>query len=294
MKIAGFFTKRILFFIVGIFFLPAIASTQTIPLPNAYAHNDYWHKRPVFDALDNGFTHLEADIFLQNGTLVVAHTLPVLKNNNTLESLYLQPLLNRFNGRRNELQTAMDTIVLMVDIKSDAKHTYIELIKLLTKYKSILSSCENGVQVKRNLTIVLTGHRPVKLIKTEICRMVFVDENLRKVNNDKGFDDIYTIASCRYGSLLKWKGRGTIPTDEKKRLCALVSKAHLFGKKVRLWASPENETVWHELLSCGVDLINTDKLAALRRYFIDEMALVATANKNPAESFTTPSGAAEK
>ena len=38
------------------------------------------------------------------------------------------------------------------------------------------------------------------------------------------------------------------------------------GEKVRLWASPEKKIVWDELLKCGVDLINTDRLATLRKY----------------------------
>ena len=55
-----------------------------------------------------------------------------------------------------------------------------------------------------------------------------------------------------------------------------VAKAHLQGKKVRLWASPENKVVWAELLKCNVDLINTDKLGALRNFLISELSLTAT------------------
>jgi hypothetical protein len=56
------FHKQLLFIV----FLLVANSTnaQTIILPNAYAHNDYWHKRPLLDALDNGFTYVEADVFL--------------------------------------------------------------------------------------------------------------------------------------------------------------------------------------------------------------------------------------
>ncbi|WP_317193247.1 hypothetical protein [Mucilaginibacter segetis] len=50
-----------------------------------------------------------------------------------------------------------------------------------------------------------------------------------------------------------------------------MALAHKFGKRVRLWASPENTAVWKELLSCGVDLINTDKLAELKKFLLDDI-----------------------
>src|ERR1019366_2575676 len=43
------------------------------PLTRAHAHNDYEHSRPLWDALDQGFCSVEADIYLVNGQLLVAH-----------------------------------------------------------------------------------------------------------------------------------------------------------------------------------------------------------------------------
>ena len=46
---------------------------QGVPraLPAAHAHNDYLHKRPLLDALAQGFCSVEADIFLVDGALLV-------------------------------------------------------------------------------------------------------------------------------------------------------------------------------------------------------------------------------
>ena len=44
---------------------PYAGLIQVVPLPNAHAHNDYEHKRPLFDALDHGFCSVEADVFLE-------------------------------------------------------------------------------------------------------------------------------------------------------------------------------------------------------------------------------------
>src|SRR5271154_2391532 len=62
------------------------------PLRHTHAHNDYEHTRPLFDALDQGFTSVEADIYLVDGQLLVGHTRSSLKPERTLEKLYLDPL----------------------------------------------------------------------------------------------------------------------------------------------------------------------------------------------------------
>jgi hypothetical protein len=76
------------------------------------------------------------------------------------------------------------------------------------------------------------------------------------------------MASCKYSKLIKWNGYGTLPASQKARLINYVTAAHSRGERVRLWASPENKTVWKELLKCGVDLINTNQLVALKRFLI--------------------------
>src|SRR4051794_1854607 len=66
--------------------------SQIAYMPNAFAHNDYWHKHPLKDALSNGYSYVEADIFLKKKRLVVTHILPFLKKRRNLEKLYLKPL----------------------------------------------------------------------------------------------------------------------------------------------------------------------------------------------------------
>ncbi|MCK5137459.1 MAG: hypothetical protein KAR19_16865 [Bacteroidales bacterium] len=46
--------------------------TLTVPFP-AHAHNDYNHEHPLFDALENGFRSIEADVFSMGDSLYVAH-----------------------------------------------------------------------------------------------------------------------------------------------------------------------------------------------------------------------------
>jgi len=51
----------------------AQAEAPAKPLPRAHSHNDYEHKRPLFDALDRGFCNIEADVHLVDGRLLVGH-----------------------------------------------------------------------------------------------------------------------------------------------------------------------------------------------------------------------------
>jgi len=266
------FTKRCFLLAATAIFFSLTASSQVIPLPHAFAHNDYWHKRPLFDAMENGFTHFEADVYLRRSRLVVAHRPPFLKRKHTIEGLYLKPLLYQLMTTEGQVQTPLDTMVLMIDIKSNGNKTYTALRKILNKYKAILSTCDKGKVTIRNLTLVLTGHRPLQLLKNEESRYVFADADLRKLSNTHDSPEMFTTASCKYSNLLSWKGKGEIPPMEKENLVQLVNKAHLNGTKVRLWGSPENETVWNFLRNCGVDLINTDKLVALRKFFIKNIA----------------------
>jgi hypothetical protein len=238
------------------------------PLPNGFAHNDYLHEHPLYDALENGFTNIEADVFLLRGKLIVAHISPYFKSNRTLESLYLKPLSERIIKNKGVVFPGYNSpVTLLIDIKTNAANTYKALKPLLEKYRSILTGYENGKVVYRAVTIVLSGNKPYAAIENEQNRVAFIDQDLYKVPCDSISNHVFTMASCRYASLVKWNGEGAISMDERIKLRVLVAIAHKKGAKVRLWASPENKAVWDELMSCGVDLINTDQLVTLKNYF---------------------------
>lgn len=253
--------------------------SQSAPLPNGFAHNDYRHKRPLYDALDNGFTNMEADIFLKDKRLIVAHVFPYFKQKRTLEALYFKPLADRVNDNNGKVYLNYGSpVILMIDIKTNANKTYEALKPLLEKYKFMLSGLEDGKMVYGAVTVVLSGHKPYGLIENEPTRLAFIDEDLRRVRRDSTHSNVFSMASCKYSKLLKWGGKGIIPTLQKDKLCAFVTMAHQRGEKVRLWASPEKKAVWNELLSCGVDLINTDRLPALKNYLESRTVVMAKDN----------------
>src|ERR1700691_2176356 len=92
------------FALLAVLIGPAVGPLEAAatPLVRAHAHNDYEHKRPLFDALDQVLCGGEADIFPVDGRLLVGHIRRLLKPERTLESLYLIPLKERIakNGGR--------------------------------------------------------------------------------------------------------------------------------------------------------------------------------------------------
>src|SRR5262245_49224155 len=84
------------------------------PLPRAHAHNDYEHARPLLDALDHGFCSVEADVYLTDGALLVAHERKDVRPGRTLETLYLDPLRERVKANGGRVYAGGPTVWLLV------------------------------------------------------------------------------------------------------------------------------------------------------------------------------------
>ena len=85
------------------------------PLAQAHAHNDYEHDRPLFDALEHGFTSVEADVWLVDGELLVAHDREDVQPGVTLESLYLDPLQDLVRGQGHSVYPKWDGSLQLSD-----------------------------------------------------------------------------------------------------------------------------------------------------------------------------------
>jgi len=251
--------------------IPVQLLGQVKPLPNAHAHNDYEHTRPLLDALDNGFTEVEADIFLIDGELYVAHTRPLKKDPaKTLRNLYLNPLLALVKANKGKVYPNYNGLFyLMIDFKTNGADTYRVLKSQLQAYQEMISqvkdsSDEPGKPVK----VFISGNRPtLQDIQQDSIKMVALDG--LPSNLGAGIPAaLMPVISTDYGSILSWKGKGAVEPKELQELREMVKKAHAEGKKVRLWAAPDNPQVWAFLLQQGVDLINSDKLPELREFLV--------------------------
>lgn len=269
-------------------FLPLWANAQLMPLPNAFAHNDYQHKKPLFEAISNGYNNIEADVYVYKGRLVVTHVLPQLHHSRTLEDLYLAPLAKHITDRDGEIYSGFTApFTLMIDIKSDGAKTYKLLKPLLEKYRHQLSGYQNGQWKAGAVRVVLSGHKPYELLRNDPDRLAFIDDDLRKIKRDTTAN-LINMASCKFSKLLRCNKNGSLSQHYENKLRHYVEDAHRYGAKVRLWASPNKHTTWQQLLACGVDLISTDKLSFLRDFLIKEKGNEAVLDLSTAQTAYWP------
>jgi glycerophosphoryl diester phosphodiesterase len=237
------------------------------PLRQAHAHNDYEHPRPLFDALAQGFCSVEADIYLVDGQLMVAHNRPDVKPERTLEKLYLDPLRARAKTNHGQVYPEGPPFWLLIDVKTDAKSTYAALQPVLERYADILSVTTEGRFERKAVTIVISGNTARDAIKAQTRRYSSIDGRPPDLDTDASAHLVPWVSE-NWTKLFKWSGDGPIPAAEKAKLREFVGKAHQQGRLVRFWATPEKSAVWQELHAAGVDLINTDKLAELRKFLL--------------------------
>jgi hypothetical protein len=255
--------------VLGAPWLAHAESAVVAPLAQAHAHNDYLHKRPLLDALDQGFTSVEADIFLVDGKLLVAHSVREQRPERTLQALYLDPLRERVKaggGRVYPSGAADDApFHLLIDLKSAGVPTYQALAKVLEQYADILSVVRDGKLEPKAVSVTISGDRPHELMASESLRYAGYDGRVSDLDSDVSAD-FMPLVSDSWGSQFKWRGQGPLSEAERAKLVELVSKAHARGRKIRFWAAPDRSDAWRELHAAGVDLINTDDLEGLARF----------------------------
>jgi glycerophosphoryl diester phosphodiesterase len=244
--------------------LPA-RTPQTTPLKQAHAHNDYEHKRPLLDALDQGFCSVEADVFLTKDGLLVAHTSFGLKPEKTLQKLYLDPLRERAQANGGRIHKDEPTFYLLIDIKTDAKTTYPALAKVLADYADIFTVTKDGKTTKKAVTAIISGNCDRAAIAADKERYCAIDGRPKDLEGDDPADLVPWVSES-WKTLFKWKGDGPMPDAEKTLLREHVRKAHAQNRLVRFWGTPDGPAAWGEQLDAGVDLINTDRLAELRDF----------------------------
>jgi hypothetical protein len=258
--------NRFSLLIILAWLVPFVVPAQTQeapPLRRAHAHNDYAHARPLADALAHGFRSVEADIWLTNGALLVAHDFQDTTPDRTLQKLYLDPLREFVSARPRA--HGEPPFTLMIDVKSDAEKTYAVLREVLRGYADMLTRLEPEKIHTNAIMVIISGARAEGMMRAEPNRLAALDGRLP----DLAFNAppaLVPLISDNWTKHFQWRGTGAMSETEKIKLRQLVERAHAQGKRIRFWAVPDREAGWKELLDAGVDLINTDKLAELEKF----------------------------
>lgn len=238
------------------------------PLINAHAHNDYEHERPLLDALDQGFISVEADVWYIDGEWYVYHDKPAEPNpERTLWNLYLKPLKDRVEANEGWVYKGHElTFYLMIDIKSGSELAYKHLMDNMIVLRDYIFQVHYGEpENQKPIHVFLSGNRPVDKVLGAPQVVMGLDGRPGDLGKDIPAE-MMPVVSDNYWKFSTWRGIGTMKEEDQQNIRALVEKAHAEGKKVRLWAHPDNEKTWQTLIDLGVDLINTDRLKAFSEF----------------------------
>lgn len=230
--------------------VPQIASAQKI-----HAHNDYEKPHPLTDAYTQRADFIEADVWLQNGRLVVSHEKPQA-NAPTLDSLYLKPIAALFGQYNGKPSSDRDyTFALVIDIKESPADVLPVLLPLLQENITSFNRSANAKAVQ----VIISGNRPKVDTYLDYSLLqfdgrpseVYDQETLRKV----------ALISDNFRSYSRWDGNGDIPENDRDKLKRVIKRAHSDNKPIRFWAIPDTPNGWKQLKKLGIDVINTDKVA---------------------------------
>ena len=230
---------------------------------NAFSHNDYWRPVPLLDALSFCFNSVEADLWLIDGELYVAHDKSEIEKENIFEEMYLKPLAERIKNNGGKVfKGSVKPFLLMVDCKTNGEEMYPVLKKVMEPYKELFCSVNNGVYKEGAVLLFLSGNRPAETLSRETSRFAFLDGVVSDLN--KGISsELMPVISNNYREYFSWNGKGEMPEKELLKMREIISQVHKEGKLLRWWGDPDTKIFRQLLMKEGVDLIGTDDLEQL-------------------------------
>ena len=242
------------YFLFGLFILISFFSITAQPL--IHAHNDYQQPIPLLHALKYQAFSIEADLYLRNGQLVVAHEKKDIMAATTFDSLYVQPILRLFKKHAGRISKNKNYApVLMIDIKESGEAFLAVLIQLLAKHPSVFDRSVNSLAVQ----IVISGNRGPLSKWTSYPSAILFDGRPYELYESNTLQRVAFISDNYFNYVTS--------ADSSSRIQQVINKVHGMGKLLRIWAIPDNTTSWKRLREMGVDIINTDKVGECREFF---------------------------
>jgi len=261
--------------VLGLLLAGPLFAEAVRPLPQAHSHNDYEQRRPLLEALDHGFCSVEADVYLVEGQLWVAHDRKDLKPDRTLKSLYLEPLAERVRNRVGIFADPKARLMLLVDVKGQGAEVYQRLKTELAPYAPMLTRFRDTGVVTGAVTVVISGDRAWDLAREDRDRWCALDGRMSDLTNAAPAGvagsstppaSLVPLVSESWRALFRWDGDGEMSAVQKARLKGLLTQANAQGRKIRFWALPDRPEAWKVGQDAGVDLINTDKIPAVSAF----------------------------
>ncbi|GGM79030.1 hypothetical protein GCM10010967_08470 [Dyadobacter beijingensis] len=253
--------KFTFFFISTILSIQFVAaqSVKSYSTAQAHSHNDYERARPFEEAYEQQFGSVEADVFLVDDSLFVAHNLKDIRPGRTFTTLYLLPILQKTEKNNGSIYPQDNVpLQLLIDLKTEGEATLAALIKVLEPHKKILAPAGS-------IRIVVSGNVPDASSFEKYPNFIYFDGRPENVYTPAQMGHIGLISQA-FQHYSKWNGEGPMLEKDKKKIQKMINDMHDLGKKVRIWATPDNINSWKTMMTLGVDYLNTDKVPQLGDY----------------------------
>ncbi len=249
--------RNLVLVLLATFFFTS-AKSQPYDPSKIFAHNDYARPEPFFVAYDLRVGYIEADVFLVDGDLLVAHHQNETEAGRTLAALYLQPLSKAVTENHGSVYSDPERdLTLMVDLKTEGTATLHKLVQRLQEYPSLLDC--------KTLHFMISGHVPPPEQWKDYPSFILIDgrpaipytpEQLKRV----------AMISTNFRDHVQWDGKGELRGEALKKIKMLMDEVHAKGKKIRFWATPDFETAWNKQMQLNFDVIVTDDVTGLEAF----------------------------
>lgn len=229
----------------------------------AHSHNDYEQERPLLDALEHRFASVEVDVFLRGDTLAVAHY--PWQTRGELSALYLDPLVALVQERGSAYGDGRP-FTLWIDLKDDVDPLLDILHERLAAHPTVFTRYEgDDVIEQRPIEVVLTG---------AAAKVRYVERETRfAIRDSNGFATSDPRSNARWGLYARPDAEvREADADLDSAYQSAADSAHALGRRLRVYASPDDEQTWCAQLRAGFDFIGTDRIGDLAAVLSDDGA----------------------
>ncbi len=220
--------------------------------PTAHSHNDYEQQKPFEKAYSLGFGSIEADVYVQNGELMVAHNREDIKAERTFRKMYLLPLLVNLRQHEGFPYPGHQKVQLLIDLK-DA-----EAIDLLQKM------IKDHKMEFQKVDFVLSGNMPKPEDFGKYDKILSFDGR-RSISYPAESRSRVPLVSADWKefSSASWDGKQALSPEVEQKIKAFVAEVHQNNQKARIWGTPNTELAYQTLQRLGLDYIGSDDLDKL-------------------------------
>ena len=227
-----------------------------------HSHNDYNRTVPFWEAYSQHCASIEADVFLQDGEILVAHNRKDVTAERSLRKMYIEPIVKTFRENGGRMwKGSDDRLQLVVDLKTG--ESLPGVIALAEEYPDVFTT-ENGVK------IVITGDEPAPEDFGKWPSWLWFDGDFKDGELNYTPEQLKRIAmiSTDFRKFARnWNGKGRMINSELEAVTKAIETAHEAGKPIRFWDAPEGTTAYFTLHKLGVDFFNTDYPAQCALFF---------------------------